>query len=736
MRSHKLILSLLLVFILLTIKVSAQNFIKTESPYFLLAASDSVARQLVLKSTTVDARISGIVADVHVKQVYVYQGSKPVNATYVFPAPKSGLLYMLKVKVGRRVIEMRTVDLDVVNTKYGRYMHPYDDTMFVQSKRPSLYQVVVDSISTGKGISVELAYTEQIFPDSGCYHFNFPSIADVRTKKNSQFRASKSKLNLTVALNGVVAISSLKCNHSSVKIFKPNAQQVRCHLLQLNGCDDLDGFDLGYRLTGNSIKTGMLLYKGKRENYFLAMLQAPRKLENLKPLRREYLFVIDNGARSIYYNRQYLDSVITPIVKQLHSTDRFNILLTDSGSKFLSPSFLPATAEGLEQARQMIPDGRHHYGADLIRILKQAYPSTKLKNVSRNIILFTNGDFTIKDECYDLIQKNKDKANLFLFSASKNPNVYPINCLARKAESKSFIATTYNEVDSIMPHFVGYVTKPCLHCIQCRFEGFQAYDIQPVTLPDAFDDRPVLLFGKWKGAPSGVLHFKGEKGWKEFHQSIDVGKCVPSVDNSGLKYLWVKRKLESLYDSYELSRAEECWGKEKKLGFQYGVLADGFQLLAFNTQVSSSKKQLIDVRNMRPYGYFDAYLNEFYVVEIQGNICGGLFFEKKEVVFVKLEETPVYPGGMQEMRKYIAENIHYPEDAKENWDEGIVLVAFTVNDTGSIDDVKVLRSSHQSLNAEAVRLVSHLPQWKPAKQQGTPVPYRYTIPIHFKLFDQ
>ena len=83
--------------------------------------------------------------------------------------------------------------------------------------------------------------------------------------------------------------------------------------------------------------------------------------------------------------------------------------------------------------------------------------------------------------------------------------------------------------------------------------------------------------------------------------------------------------------------------------------------------------------------------------------------------------------------QWLRDNIKYPVIAAENGIEGRVIVQFVVSKTGSISDVRVARSVDPSLDKEAVRVVSSMPNWTPGKQNGSAVNVRFTLPVTFKL---
>jgi TonB family protein len=96
------------------------------------------------------------------------------------------------------------------------------------------------------------------------------------------------------------------------------------------------------------------------------------------------------------------------------------------------------------------------------------------------------------------------------------------------------------------------------------------------------------------------------------------------------------------------------------------------------------------------------------------------------------EEMPKYPGGPVAMMKFITENLHYPEIAKESRIEGRVIIRFVVTKTGQITNASVIRGIYEC-NNEALRVINAMPKWEPGKIKGSPVDVYITLPITFKL---
>lgn len=105
----------------------------------------------------------------------------------------------------------------------------------------------------------------------------------------------------------------------------------------------------------------------------------------------------------------------------------------------------------------------------------------------------------------------------------------------------------------------------------------------------------------------------------------------------------------------------------------------------------------------------------------------------EQEVFIIVEQMPLFPGGDEALRKYLATEVKYPVIAQENGIQGRVFVKFVIMPDGSVSNVEVARPFDPNLDKEAVRVVKSMPKWTPGKQRGKAVRVSYTVPINFVL---
>lgn len=106
---------------------------------------------------------------------------------------------------------------------------------------------------------------------------------------------------------------------------------------------------------------------------------------------------------------------------------------------------------------------------------------------------------------------------------------------------------------------------------------------------------------------------------------------------------------------------------------------------------------------------------------------------KKDTVYTSASTQPVFPGGDAELIKYLGRNIQYPSKAAENGLQGSVYLQFVITKTGTVANIKALRSPDTELTNEAIRVVKSMPKWTPATYKNLPVSMRVVLPVKFKL---
>ena len=282
-------------FLLLPGKLFAQEDIpvdRTISPFFYVECKDSTIEHLPLKSTKVDVSIVGVIADVTISQRYMNAGKSPIESKYIFPASTKAAVYHLKMVIGDRILTAVIKEKEKAQQEYEEAVEQGYTATLLEQERPNVLQMRVGNIMPGDTIDIVLKYTELITPMNGVYEFIYPTVVGPRYFSQStsdpkdstwieipythEGEAPKSTFDMNVSIDGGMPVSAINCpSHEKLDIKYVNENVAECALPANDSLSGNKDFVLDYVLAGEKHKTGMLLYEGENENFFLSMIQPP-----------------------------------------------------------------------------------------------------------------------------------------------------------------------------------------------------------------------------------------------------------------------------------------------------------------------------------------------------------------------------------------------------------------------------------------------------------------------------
>jgi Ca-activated chloride channel family protein len=160
-----------------------------------------------------------------------------------------------------------------------------------------------------------------------------------------------------------------------------------------------------------------------------------------------------------------------------------------------------------------------------------------------------------------------------------------------------FIVTDETEAEGIADKFREYIQTPVLTDIRVRSIGFETYDVNPVHFPDLLAQRPIILFGKWRGPVAGTIELTGKTGQGSYITRLDVAGSQPDEANRALRYLWVRSRIAELSDS---SSTDSTSADILALGLKYNLLTPYTSFVAVREVVTNPTGSAQDVNQPLP----------------------------------------------------------------------------------------------------------------------------------------
>ena len=590
---------------------------KTLSPYFFVKSDDSSVDQLPLKSTSVVANISGPIADVAVAQVYRNEGRKPIEAIYVFPASTRASVYGMKMSVGERTITAQIQKREEARQSYEQAKQEGKSASLLEQNRPNVFQMNVANILPGDEIKTELRYTEIVIPTDNIYEFVYPTVVGPRYSNQPAAAAPSSEkwsqnpylhegeaapysFDIKARVAAGVPIQEMSCpSHKATIAF----QEKSVANVELDPGEHSGGnrdFILRYRLAGERIESGLLLYEGKDEKFFLLTAQPPRRVTDESIPPREYIFIVDVSGSMHGFPLEISKKLVGELLSGLRPTDIFNVMTFSGASDLFSDRSVPASPDNVRRALDMVRQHQGAGGTELLPAMKRALGLPRTERFARTIVIATDGYVTVEPEVFDLIREHIGNANVFGFGIGTAVNRHVIEGMARVGAGEPFVVSRADEAPAMAEKFRKYVRSPVLTQIKLDFGGFEAYDVEPSGVPDIFAERPVVVFGKWKGRPQGTITLSGLSGRKKWEQRIDAAGTMPLAHNSALRYLWARSRVTQLSDYNKLQAASERVREITKLGITYNLLTAYTSFVAIDEQPRRQGSEAITVKQPLP----------------------------------------------------------------------------------------------------------------------------------------
>src|SRR5687767_5643448 len=152
---------------------------KTLAPYFLVQGDPSVD-QLPLKDTRVEISVSGVIADVKVRQIYRNEGSRPINASYVFPASTRAAVYSMRMQIGNEIIVAKIKEREQAKQEFEQAKEEGKSASLLEQQRPNVFSMSLANIMPQEQVEIELRYTELLVPADNVYEVVFPTVVGPR----------------------------------------------------------------------------------------------------------------------------------------------------------------------------------------------------------------------------------------------------------------------------------------------------------------------------------------------------------------------------------------------------------------------------------------------------------------------------------------------------------------------------------------------------------------------------
>ncbi|MGI5860786.1 MAG: VIT and vWA domain-containing protein [Myxococcales bacterium] len=586
---------------------------RTLAPYFRVAGG-AETELLPLKETAAQVEIAGVIARVKVRQLFENDGKKPIEAIYVFPASTRAAVHGMRMKIGTRTVEARIERKQAAREQYEQARQEGKRASLLEQERPNVFTMNVANVMPGDRIEVELDYSELLVPEDAVYEFVYPTVVGPRygggadpkrdgwiaTPYQRQGEKELYRFDLRVHLETGIALKDVQSPSHKIVVNRLSGASADIRL-QESGGGNRD-FVLRYRLAGDQIESGLLLWEGERENFFVLMMESPRRPTSSQIPPREYIFLLDVSGSMHGFPLGTAKALMDRLLSQLRSSDYFNVALFSGANYVMSPEgSLPATPENIKLAKDLIGRQRGSGGTELMGGLRASYGVPKKHpGVSRSVVVVTDGYVAVEAQAFKFIRERLNEANLFAFGIGTSVNRGLIEAMARAGHGEPFVVLGPEKAQAEAERLRAYIEQPVLSNIAVKFDGFAAREVSPSKVPDLMARRPVVVFGKYRGEAKGKIELTGYSGGGKYAKTIEVSPAALKGENAPIRWLWARRWVELLDDAMHLTGAKEIEDAITDLGLAYSLLTRFTSFVAIDSEVANKSGESQAVKQPLP----------------------------------------------------------------------------------------------------------------------------------------
>jgi Ca-activated chloride channel family protein len=573
------------------------------APYFVVRGDGGgEVERLPLEETRADVQVAGVLAQVTLTQTFRNSGRKPIEAVYVFPASTRAAVHAMRIRVGARTVEAHIARRADARAEYEAARQDGKRAALLEEERANVFTMSVANVMPGDRLVAELTYSELIVPEQGVYELVTPTVVGPRYTGGAdpakdrwaarptlhQGEAAPYRFGFTAHLETALPLRGVESPSHALRVDRraPTSADVALAAPGEGGGDR--DVVLRWRLAGDRVEAGVLLFPaGPQGGWFLAQVEPPARVPAAAIPPREYVFVLDVSGSMHGFPLDTAKALMAKLLPRLRPEDSFNVVFFSGGSRVLSPGrSLPATPENVQKALAVFGSMGGGGGTELLQALEAAYALPRAdRRTARSVVVVTDGYVTVEAPAFKLVREHLDEASCFAFGIGSSVNRGLIEALARAGQGEPAVVLSPADAAAAADRLARIVEAPVLSHVQVRFDGLDARDVLPGHLPDLLAERPVVVLGRYEGAPRGRVVVTGESARGRFERALEIDPAAARAEHAPLRVLWARRWVELLDDEHHLAPAKELEEAVTDLGLSHAILTRFTSFVAVDSEV-------------------------------------------------------------------------------------------------------------------------------------------------------
>jgi Ca-activated chloride channel family protein len=609
----------------------------TEASLLAVDAKGKPEGECPLKHTEVKTEITGFLARVIVTQHFENPFPDKIEAVYTFPLPQAAAVDDMSIVVGNRTVKGKIMRREEAQATYDAARAQGQVAALLNQQRPNIFTQAVANILPGQQIDVMISYVETLKYDEGSYEWSFPMVVGARyipgseptseaspsaeqadaqpaTASNERVpdasqitppvmpkgRRAGHDISLEVTIDAGVPLIGFQSRTHEIEALQPGFGRAVVRLKDQATIPNKD-FVLKYNVAGAKIEDALLTHRDDRGGYFTFILQPPARVTAPDVMPKELVFVLDTSGSMSGFPIEKAKETMKLALDGLYPQDTFNVILFSGDTKILFPSPMPATAENLRKAKDLVAHAKGDGGTEMMKAIRAALRPSDAQDHVRITCFMTDGQVGDDMAIISEVQKHPN-ARVFAMGFGSAPNRFLLDKITEYGRGEVEYVTENGDAAGAAERFHERVRNPLLTDVSIDWAGLPVTDIYPKAIPDLFSAKPTIISGRYSAGGKGVIRLKGMMAGREFVREIPVELPDQETQHDVLATLWARRKVDDLMGQ-DMSGMQADKMKDKlkteitNLGLAYRMMTQftSFVAVEDNTVTDGGEPRRIEV---------------------------------------------------------------------------------------------------------------------------------------------
>jgi Ca-activated chloride channel family protein len=552
--------------------------------------------ELPLERTEVDARVSGFVASVTLRQVFSNGHDEPLEAAYHFPLPANAAVDSMTVVIGERRIRGRIERREQARVVYQRARDAGLLAALLEQQRPNLFTQRLANIPPGGQVRVEIHYVQMLPYDAGTYEFVFPMVAGARAEDPTASGPSEPleqhrpgtrprDVDVVVRIDAGVPISSLASPSHEVDVERSDDTHAVVRLARSDRIPNRD-LVLRYDVAGERPAAAVLSHRDERGGFFTLLVQPAQDERRDLDARRQVTVAIDTSSSLHGPALEQARTVAATVLGTLEDDERFQVVAFSDSVRTFADAPVPATDGNVARGEGFL-DGLRALGTTsmtegLHAALGQPAPPRGALDL---VVLVTDGYIASEAEVLRLVNDGLGGRRLFVIGVGPAPNRFLLERLAEVGRGALLVVSPGDAPEVVAQDFIERIAHPQVTDVRIDWGTLHVSDVYPRRVPDLFAGQPLLVHGRFDGDGRGDVVVRGRAGGRAWSETIRLALAEGGSGNEAQAQVWARSAIHDAMSRLYLRDDPAAVDRVTRLGLEFGLVTQFTSFVAVDDRV-------------------------------------------------------------------------------------------------------------------------------------------------------